>query len=83
MSSKRPERVYEVCFQSRTWAGNTLNRVLNKINDTLPDVRDHLRQQSMSALARGAYARKLHKGASVRIVDPESYSLPAGGTWVE
>jgi hypothetical protein len=83
MSAKPPERVYEVVFQDRTWAGNVLSRIVKRINTTLPDVRDHLQQNHMSALARGLYARKLHKAASVRILEPETYVLPEGATWIE
>ena len=83
MSSKTPERVYEVCFNHQVWASNYLSRIVTRINATLPDVRDHLRQQSMSTLARGLYARKLHKGATALIVAPEGYVLPEGATWVE
>lgn len=81
----KKDRVVEIVFQNKIWAGPVMNRILKRINGTIPDPRDLLDHSSVSRLLNGKYTHKYHKGCTARYVSaPDGYVLlPANTEWVE
>ena len=75
--------VYEITYDGKIWAGESLNLITSAINATIQDQADFINQASLYELVKGNRRSKFSKGARVQLIqDQDGYKLPDNAVWV-